>query len=161
MRDKLWKGRDQESLDVLLTKRTSKDHKVRRGVAIGLKNFASLREEDCNAAIDALIEFVNNDHSHYVRAYAAQSLGSYKNSERAFNAIKYTLKQDSISDQIRYRAFQGLAEMGDPRGLELAIEHLKHGKEFQGRSSAALTVGKLGKEKPEALEALYLHKGRP
>jgi aminopeptidase N len=88
-------------------------------------------------------------------------LGSYKNSERAFNAIKYALKQDSISDQIRFRAFQGLAEMGDPRGLELAIEYLKHGKEFQGRSSAALTVGKLGKEKPEALEALISTKDDP
>ena len=77
----------RRALDFLLSKKDHDDHRARRGVAIGLRYFAELdsgREE----ALDALINYVQNDYSYYVRAFAAESLGFFKKSEKALDALK-------------------------------------------------------------------------
>jgi HEAT repeat protein len=104
--------------------------------------------------VDALVYILNNDESYYARAYAAYSLGFYVNSEKAFTSLVDATKQDSINDQIRYRAFLGFIEMKNTKTLPIAIEYLKNGKEFPGRNAAAYAVGKLGRGNPEAMKAL-------
>ncbi len=142
----------KDALEALLLRKNHKDHKARRGVAKGLQYFANL--EESGRAVDSLIYFLNNDESYYTRAYAANSLGFYANSEKAYTSLVEALKQDSMNDQIRYRAFLGFVEMKNARALPLAIDYLKIGKEFQGRNAAAYAVGKLGRGNPEALNAL-------
>ena len=141
-----------EALGALIALRAHNDHRARRGVAVGLRFFAKLDER--NNAIDALIYYLNNDESYYVRAYAAHSLGFFPDSEKAFSALEQALKQDSINDQIRYRAFLGFAEMKNVKAISLAEEYLEKGAEYQGRIGAAYAIGKIGKGNPEALKTL-------
>jgi aminopeptidase N len=142
----------KKAFEVLLSKVSHKNHKTRRGIAYGLRGFTDLEGHD--PAIDALIKILENDEAYYARGYAAWSLGFYKKSEKAFEAMKRALAQDSIIDIVRYRLFQGFAERGDTRAVPLAIDYLLHGKEFQGRMLAARAVGKLGKGDEKAKEAL-------
>ncbi|MHB8567395.1 MAG: M1 family aminopeptidase [Nitrososphaerales archaeon] len=142
----------ERALKALLARKNHEHHKVRRGVAIGLRNFALLERNE--TAIDTLIEYLNNDHSYYVRAYAAHSLGFFQKSEKAFEALMSALVQDSINDQVRYRAFLGLSERKDFKGLEVAIDHLKNGKEVQDKLGAAFAIGRVGRGRVEALDAL-------
>ena len=142
----------KEALDALLVRKDYKDHRVRRGVAAGLRYFAKLEESD--DAINALINYLYTDVSYYVRAYSAHSLGFYPDSEKVFIALREALNQGSVNDQIRYRAFLGFAELKNPKALPLAQEYLEHGKEYQGRTGAAYTIGKIGKGDTTAMSAL-------
>ncbi len=140
------------ALDALLTKKDHKDHRVRRGVAAGLRFFTKLDDND--RAINTLINYLYTDYSYYVRAYSAHSLGFYPNSEKVFIALREALNQGSVNDQIRYRAFLGFAEMKNRDALPLAYEYLQSGKEYQGRMGAAHAIGKIGKGDARALNEL-------
>ncbi|MHB1867891.1 MAG: M1 family aminopeptidase [Nitrososphaerales archaeon] len=142
----------REALDALRVRKDFKDHRVRRGVAAGLRYFAKLEEND--AAINTLINYLYTDVSYYVRAYSVHSLGFYPDSEKVFIAMRESLNQGSVNDQIRYRAFLGFAELKNPKALPLAIEYLQNGKEYQGRNGAAHAIGKIGRGDPAALKAL-------
>lgn len=150
--DNLGRVGTKEALDALLEKKDHKEHRARRGVAKGLRHFAHLEENE--RAIDALIKYLETDISYYVRAYSAESLGYYKKSQRAFDAIAKAIGQDSVNDVIRYRAFLGFREMNDTRAYPIAKEYLKSGKYVQGRAGAAEAIGKVGKGNPDALELL-------
>jgi aminopeptidase N len=139
------------ALNVLLQRVSNKDHRVRRGIAMGLAFFGEMGSE---SAIDALIKFLDYDESYYVRAYSGESLGSYRKSEKAFEAMKSALAQDSINDQVRYRTFLGFEQRQDKRALELARKHLVEPGEYNGRIGAARVLGKLGKGDSEAVRAL-------
>src|SRR5208282_4622309 len=104
-------------------------------VALGLRYFAEIKEGS-EEALNALVEYVNNDYSFYVRANAAQSLGFFKNSEKAKDALKGAITQDSVNDQVRYRAFLGFAEMKDPVVINLAREYVEKGRWFPGKLGA-------------------------
>ncbi|MDA4112064.1 MAG: M1 family aminopeptidase [Thaumarchaeota archaeon] len=143
----------RRALDFLLSKKDHKDHRVRRGVAMGLRYFADL-EEEREEALDTLVEYVRSDYSYYVRAFAAESLGFFKKSEKAHDALKSAIAQDSVNDQVRYRAFLGFAEMKSPTVIPLAREYLKNGKLLWGKIGAVQAVGNSGKGVPEALELL-------
>ena len=143
----------RRALDFLLSKRDHKDHRARRGVAIGLRYFAEMKEGS-EEALNQLVYYVNNDYSYYVRAHAANSLGFFKNSERAKNALKEALTQESVNDQVRYRAFLGFAEMKDPKVIPLAKDYLEKGKWFPGKVGAIEATGKSGRGHPQALELL-------
>ena len=132
-----------EALEALLKRTNHRDNRARRGVAIGLRNFADLPESD--KAVQALVNYLNNDESYYVRAYSAWSLGFYRKSDAAFDALVSAIRQDSVNDQIRYRAFLGFEERKDPKGIEHATKHLLEGVEFRGRVGAAHALGKMGK----------------
>ncbi|MGI0086126.1 MAG: HEAT repeat domain-containing protein, partial [Nitrososphaerales archaeon] len=140
------------AFEVLLSKVNHKDHKARRGVAAGLRGFNGT--EVSEAAVEALVKLLENDQSYYTRAYAAHSLGYYKKSEIAFQALKANLAQDSHNDIVRYGIFQGFGEMGDPRAIPLAIDYLQHGKHFYGRMYAAYALGRIGKGDQKALDVL-------
>src|SRR5579875_1224430 len=146
-------------MDALVARKGHPHHKVRRGIAIGLRHFSTL--EGNEEAIGTLIWYLNNDYSYYVRAFAAQSLGYFTKSEVAFEALMSALKQESVNDQVRYRAFLGLAERKDGKGLEIAIDYLRNATEYQARVGAALTVGKLGRGRPEASDALLSSENDP
>jgi len=141
-----------DALEALLTKKDHKDHRVRRGVACGLRYFA--KSECSDRAINTLINYLYTDVSYYVRAYSAHSLGFYADSEKAFLALREALNQGSVNDQIRYRAFLGFAELKNPKALPFAEEYLENGKEYQGRTGAAHAIGKIGKGDAGALKSL-------
>jgi aminopeptidase N len=149
----LGKVGSRRALDFLLSKKDHEDHRARRGVGIGLRYFAEL-EAGRDEALDALIQYVNNDYSYYVRAFAAESLGFFKKSERALEALKAATSQESVNDQVRYRAFLGFAELKSPLVLPLAEDYLKNGRWSWGKIGAVHAVAKSGKGRPEALELL-------
>lgn len=142
----------KRALEVLLSKVNHKDHKARRGIAAGLRGFSGV--EGNEAAVEALIKYLENDESYYVRAYAAHSLGYYKKSQRAFEALKNNLGQDSHNDLVRFGIFQGFGEMGNASAIPFAVDYLEHGKHFYGRMFAAYALGRLGKADARALDAL-------
>ncbi len=120
---------------------------------MGLRYFADL-EPGPEEAIDALAHFLQNDYSYYVRAFAAESLGFFKKSERVLGVLTAALSQESVSDQVRYRAFLGFAELKSPAVLPLAEGYLKSGKWSWGKIGAVHAVSKSGKGHQEALELL-------
>jgi HEAT repeat protein len=105
-------------------------------------------------AINALATLLVNDESYFVRAYAAWSLGFFKNDERAFEAMSKARNQESVNDVVRERLYQGFEERKDPRAVPYAIEELESGLWHQGRGSAAHCLGRIGRDSPKALEAL-------
>jgi len=149
----LGKVGSKRALDFLLSKKDHKDHRARRGVAVGLRYFAEMKEGR-EEALNALVDYVNNDYSYYVRAHAANSLGFFKNSEKAKNALTGAIAQESVNDQVRYRAFLGFAEMKDPMVIPLAKEYLENGKWSPGKLGAIEAAAKSGRGRPEVLELL-------
>ncbi|MDG6907115.1 MAG: HEAT repeat domain-containing protein, partial [Nitrososphaerota archaeon] len=142
----------KQALDALLARLSHPDNRARRGIAFGLRYLADI--EDSEKAVEALVSYMNNDVSYYVRAYAAWSLGFHRKSEAAFQGLVSAIGQDSVNDQVRYRAFLGFLERKDPRGAEHAKKHLLEGKIFRGRMAAAYALGKCGKGIPDTLPTL-------
>jgi aminopeptidase N len=144
----------KKALESLLARTSHKDHRTRRGIAFGLRGFTGLKDAEREKAIDSLIQILESDEAYYARGYAAWSLGFYKDSDKAFDALKRAVSQESINDMVRYRVFQGYYEMNDPRAIPIAIDYMDHGKWHQGRGLAAYCLGKIGKGNPEATQAL-------
>lgn len=142
------------ALSALLERVNHKDHRTRRGVAYGLRGFAKLEANDREKAIDSLVKILGNDEAYFARGYAAWSLGFYKGSDKAFDAMKMATSQESINDIVRFRVFYGFWQMDDPRAIPIAIDQLEHGKWHQGRLHAAFCLGKIGKGDPRASKAL-------
>jgi aminopeptidase N len=133
-----------KALEVLFARVNDSDNQVRRGVAHGLRGFAELDERNQNRAIDALVGIVDTDSSLQAKAAAASSLGHYKKSDKALDAIKRALSKASPSDTVRKMALQGLAERNDTATLPLVFDCLGTGK-IQGRLEAIKTLAKIGK----------------
>ncbi|MHB1908623.1 MAG: M1 family aminopeptidase [Nitrososphaerales archaeon] len=143
----------KKALESLLQKTNHKDHRTRRGIAFGLRGFPNL-EEGSERAIDALVKILENDEAYFARGYAAWSLGFYKGSDKAFDALRKATSQEAINDIVRYRVFQGFWQMNDPRAIPLAIEQMQKGKWHQGRMLAAYCLGKIGVGNPLVARAL-------
>ncbi|HSC76990.1 MAG TPA: HEAT repeat domain-containing protein, partial [Candidatus Acidoferrales bacterium] len=58
--------------------------------------------------------------------------------------LREALKRDSHREVIRKGALEGLAHLGDSRGLGIAMEWSKYGKPPRARESAIEAVGTLG-----------------
>jgi aminopeptidase N len=144
----------KEALNALLDRVNHRDHRTRRGIAFGLRGFADLEASDKEKAIDALIKILGNDEAYFARGYAAWSLGFYKGSQKAFEALKMATSQESINDIVRFRVFYGFWQMDDPRAIPIAIEQLERGKWHQGRMLAAFCLGKIGRGDDRARRAL-------
>ena len=143
-----------KALEALLSKRNCADHHTRKGIAHALRNFEHLGQTGVDSAIDALVDISQNDTSYYARGIAATSLGFYKSSERALQAMKSALSQDSINDVVRCGVFDGLIERKEKAGLELAVDYMEKGKNFFGKIAAARLLGKIGGGNRVATEAL-------
>jgi len=88
-----------------------------------------------------------------VVAAALKSLGKV-GAEGAFERLRDALKRDSHVEVIRRGALDGLAELGDARGLGLAMEWSRYGKPPHARQSAIEALGTLGRGKEETLNHL-------
>ncbi|MHB8568446.1 MAG: M1 family aminopeptidase [Nitrososphaerales archaeon] len=140
----------------LLSRCDNSDHRVRRGIAYGLRHFSDLEQSDVTLAIESLIKILENDVSFYTRGTAANSLGFYRNSERAFEAMKSALAQDSINDVVRRGVFQGFVERRDARAVQLAADYIQDSKKnFFGKIEAVRLLGKLGTGSNVASDALF------
>jgi aminopeptidase N len=142
-----------KALEALLTRARDTSHMVRQGIAYGLRGFSGLDEKETTRAVDALVAILGNDISYEARAIAGSSLGFYKQSEKAFSAMKGALGQNSPLDGIRRMAILGLAERADKKALPLLFQCLQRGK-IQGRLEAIDAIGKLGKGEPDVLKTI-------
>ncbi|MGH9777088.1 MAG: HEAT repeat domain-containing protein, partial [Candidatus Acidiferrales bacterium] len=74
--------------------------------------------------------------------------------EGAFERLRDALKRDSHVEVIRRGALDGLAQLGDARGLGIAMEWSRYGKPPRARESAIEALGLLGRGKEETLSYL-------
>ncbi|MGH9787077.1 MAG: M1 family aminopeptidase [Candidatus Acidiferrales bacterium] len=124
------------------------DARVREEAARALGEFKG----DAEAA-KMLEGVIAKESKSYVVAAAVKSLGKV-GAEGAFERLRDALKRDSHVEVIRRGALGGLAELGDPRGLGLAMEWSRYGKPPRARESAIEALGTLGRGKEEALNRL-------
>ncbi|MGH9812393.1 MAG: M1 family aminopeptidase [Candidatus Acidiferrales bacterium] len=124
------------------------DARVREEAAKALGEFKS----DAEAA-KMLEGVVARDAKSYVVAAAVKSLGKV-GAEGAFERLRDALKRDSHVEVIRRGALDGLAQLGDARGLGIAMEWSRYGKPPRARESAIEALGPLGRGKEETLSYL-------
>jgi len=74
---------------------------------------------------DALRKHLADDPSVYVAADAGAALGKCK-ADKAFESLVEGLKRESHRDQIRQRIMDGLKDLADPRGAEIAMKYVDY-----------------------------------
>ncbi len=134
--------------DALIEALADTDARVRQQTAAALGEFSG----DAPAAA-ALKRVIASEPKTYVVAAAVKALGKTR-AEGAFEELRAALGRASHAEAIRRAALDGLAGLGDERGLALALEWSRYGKPARARESAIVAVGKLGRGKPDVLEAL-------
>ena len=134
---------------------TGVDHpKARRAVVSALGEF---REE---TAYRALLPFLEQDASYFVRAQAAKAVARTKQSD-SFTKVIEVIGQPSFRDEITVQAFSGLGELKDERAIPLAKEWAAYGKPPRAREAALGCLGKLGEGKEGLVEFLASHVDDP
>ncbi len=124
--------------------------KVRRAVVSALGNF----KDESVAELLAGIVTGGQEKSPFVLADAAVALGKTRSS-RAFDVLSGALSVDSWLDTVRVGALNGLAELGDERGIDLAAGAAAAGQPWNSRPAAIAALGKLAGKGPAALKALH------
>ena len=123
-----------------------KDSRVRRAVA------NAMGECEAQYVATELKKYLADDPSVYVAADAAAALGKTK-APGAFEALVDGLKRESHRDQIRQRIMDGLKDLGDKRGAEIAMRYLGyewgHGIQHQLRKAALDAMVTLAPDAPE------------
>ena len=139
--------------DTLIECLAVKHPKARRAVVTALGNS---KDEAVGAALAKLL--AEGDESYFVEAEAGRSLGKTK-AKIAFDGLVKGLERDSINDVVRSAVMDGLAELKDERGLEIAKEWCKYGRSQPVRSFAIWAVSRLGEERKDTVEFLaeYLY----
>lgn len=123
---------------------------VRRAAVVGLGSF----KDEAVAELLAGIVSGDSEKSVFVKADAAAALGRTK-SPKAFDVLKDALAVESWNQTIRVGVLNGLAELGDERGIELAADFSGAAKPFYSRPAAIAALGKLGSSSPKAVEHLH------
>ncbi len=90
-----------------------------------------------------------NDPSYNVIRAAATALGTTKD-PGAYAALNKLLDQPSWRDTIRISGLAGLATLGDPRALDVALRFAPRGNPLGVRSAALNVLGSAGKNDPRA-----------
>ncbi|MBI4467482.1 MAG: HEAT repeat domain-containing protein [Acidobacteria bacterium] len=134
--------------DALLEGLRDPDPRVREKVAEALGEFAG----DATAA-STLEKTMASEPKTYVVAAAAKALGKTR-SERAFERLRAALSRESHRDVIRQKAFEGFAELGDPRAVPLLVEWASYGRPPRAREAAIEALGKLGRGNDDVLRRL-------
>lgn len=111
--------------------------KVRRAVATALGNF---RDE---ATASALLPVAQSDVSYFVRGAALASLGRTRDA-RAFDVLAAAVGERTPNGIVEGGAAQGLAELADPRGLELLVGATRLGNDEGLRRVAVGALGRFG-----------------
>ena len=125
--------------------------KVRRAVAAALGNFH--HEE----AATSLIAPAREDESYFVRHAALAALGKTRDS-RAFDILSPAVREKSWNDWIASGAVRGLAELADPRAMEILCEAASETHDEGLRRAAVAAIGRLGElaesERTRVVQAL-------
>jgi hypothetical protein len=135
----------------LVSAGADKDSRVRRAAMNAMA--------DCDPSFvgDTLKKHLAEDPSVYVAADAGWALGKCK-APGAFEALVAGLARESHRDQIRQRIMDGLKDLGDKRGAEVAIKYLDYswgkGIQHQLRKSALDAVVALAPDAPETKAAV-------
>jgi aminopeptidase N len=135
--------RSNAALEELLASVDVEHPKSRRAIVRALGEF---REERAAQALARILE--QGDPSYYVEAAATAAIGKTR-SPLAYSALERGLAKDSQNDVIRVSVFDGLAQLRDERGVQLAIEWSRYGRPASVRGAAATALGQLGKVVPE------------
>jgi aminopeptidase N len=137
--------------DALVAASKDAESRVRRAAVNALATVPAAFSQD------ALRERLG-DKSDYVTADAAWAFGKVK-AEGAFDALTALLeKRESHRDQVRQRTMDGLRELGDPRGAEVARRYLGYewgkGIQHQFRKAALDAMVTLAPKAPETHAAV-------
>jgi len=129
----LGKIADAQAAAALCAAAEDKDSRVRRAAMNAMAECKPL------FVADSLRKHLADDASVYVAADAGAALGKCK-APGAYEALVAGLKRESHRDQIRQRIMDGLKDLGDKRGAEIATGYLDyswgHGIQHQLRHSA-------------------------
>ena len=134
--------------DALLECLSVQHPKARRAVVAALGEF---KDEAVAEAMARLL--AEGDESYFAEAEAARTLGKTR-SAKAFEPLVQALERDSYMEVIRTAALDGLAQLRDERGLEVAKGWAQYGKPEMVRGAALVAAAKLGEEKKETVEFL-------
>jgi aminopeptidase N len=124
--------------------------KVRRSVVTALGNF-----KDASVA-KVLVGLISSgkESSQFVIADACVSLGK-TGDKSALRALTKASAMDSWNEIIRIGALNGIAELGDVKGVAVATDLASPGKPFAARPAALGTLGRLAKTSTKARQALH------
>jgi aminopeptidase N len=117
--------------------------KARRNIVRALGEF---REERAAQALARILE--QGDASYYVEAAATAAIGKTR-SQLAYSAIERALAKDSQNDVIRINAFDGLGQLRDERGVQLAMDWSRYGRPANVRGAACTALAQLGQTVPD------------
>lgn len=124
-----------ESLEALLTARSTAHPKVRRAVATALGRFRK------KSAYKSLVKLLDDD-SYLVAAAAARALGESSHPD-ARKLLAKQLDRSSWAEVIRAGALDGLARAGDEDATPSLIEWTRYGKPLRARRAAIAALPKL------------------
>ena len=144
----LGKTQSAAARDALVEALRDSDARVREAAAESLGEFAG--DATAAAALDGV---VRAEPKTYVVAAALKSLGKMQ-APKAFDTLRGALGRNSHRDAIRQHALKGLAELGDARGLALALEWSRYGRPPRVREAAIEALGKLGRGNDEVFRFL-------
>ena len=139
--------KSESAMDALIECTRVPHPKARRAVVTALGEF---KEE---AALKALLPFLEHDESYFVEAEAARSVARTKQ-PNAFSHVSHVLGRPSFNDVITLQALSGLGELDDERAIPLAKEWAAYGKPPRVREAALSCLGQLGEGKPGVVEFL-------
>lgn len=117
--------------------------KARRAVHTALGEF---KDESASALLRQVLE--QGDASYYAEASAALALGKTRH-EDAFEGLQAALGKSSHNEIIRQQALEGLGELKDARGIDVALGWTQWGRHARTRERAVSALGKLGGERED------------
>jgi aminopeptidase N len=122
--------------------------KARRAVMDALGAF---REPDVAEALKE--KAARGDESYLVQAEAFRSLGKTRQSG-VYETLLSGLQRDSHDEVIRQAVFDGLKELRDGRGTDVALEWMRYGRPNMARAAAVRALEKLGENDSRVDDAL-------
>jgi aminopeptidase N len=134
----LAKVRSPQAKAALLSALAVKHPKARRGVVAALGSFV----EDPEVASALAKLCAKGDPSAFVEAEAARSLGKVRG-KGAFELLRRMLGRRSFADTVRGGAIDGLVELADRRGWDLAEAATRYGQPPFARRGAVVALAKL------------------
>jgi aminopeptidase N len=118
------------------------DARVREPLIRALEDF------EAEQVVTLLAEVAESDPSYATRVAAIETLAHHGATEYA-DLIAELVNVQSQHDQIRKAALVALADLDDPRGLDLGIQYSAHGYMDRSRPAAIKAVGRLAHHDPD------------
>lgn len=128
--------------------------KVRRSVVNALGSLKAPGSDAGVAKVLANLITSGKETSQFVMADACVALGKTKD-KSALKVLTKASTMDSWNEIIRIGALNGLAELGDAKGVAVAQALAAPGQPFAARPAALSCLGQLAKQSSKAREALH------